>query len=282
MVTAQQLLELEGVEADAFCSLQNFDNGVGAVFGGQLLGLALHAAARTAPPWPAHTLSGYFLKASRVDTPLELRVTRSGDGRRFATRHVVASQHGQAVFELLASFHEQEPGVAFVAPLAALHSRPEALPTLASYAAANAERFPAYLLPHYTHPSPFELRPVDPESFFFSGSQTRDFWLRVPTASGLASSLHQSLLAAASDYWLPSAAAKLPPPDACRPGFRLVSLNHSLWFHHPWHAEGWLLYRTETEWAGEGRALSRGRLYDATQRLVATAMQEFLLRLERA
>jgi acyl-CoA thioesterase-2 len=92
--------------------------------------------------------------------------------------------------------------------------------------------------------------------------------------------VHRCVLAFMSDYWL-AAVAGSPhrSPSSASNDFAVASLNHSLWFHGPMRTDDWLLYRTESPWAGEGRGMARGLIYDRAGRLVASAVQEISLRL---
>src|ERR1700761_2865736 len=104
MLSATDLLNLEALGEGRFRSRHNLDNGTGVIFGGHMLALALAAAQREAPAWPAHSLSGFFLRAGIIAEPVELTVERVSDGRRFASRRVLARQSGRPAFDLLCSF----------------------------------------------------------------------------------------------------------------------------------------------------------------------------------
>ena len=58
-----------------------------------------------------HSLHAYFLRPGDPKAPILYDVDRLRDGRSFTTRRVVAIQHGQAIFNLQASFHSYEPGL---------------------------------------------------------------------------------------------------------------------------------------------------------------------------
>ena len=89
---------------------------------------------------------------------------------------------------------------------------------------------------------------------------------------------HQCLLACLSDYWLAGVAAGQHRSPITADGFSIVSLNHSLWFHAPARADQWLLYRSESPWAGDGRGIARALLYDREGTLIASVAQEAALR----
>src|SRR5689334_6354154 len=105
-----QLLALERIEENLFRG-QSQDLGWGTVFGGQVLGQALSAAAQTVPrERRVHSLHAYFLRPGDVSRPIVYDVDRIRDGSSFTTRRVVAIQNGHAIFNLAASFQKDEDG----------------------------------------------------------------------------------------------------------------------------------------------------------------------------
>uniref|UniRef100_UPI001952F9BD acyl-CoA thioesterase n=1 Tax=Stenotrophomonas maltophilia TaxID=40324 RepID=UPI001952F9BD len=69
------------------------------VFGGQVVGQALVAAARPVPSTrPPHSLHAYFLLGGDPKVPIIYEVERIRDGGSFTTRRVKAVQHGRAIF----------------------------------------------------------------------------------------------------------------------------------------------------------------------------------------
>ena len=104
------LLRLERIEKNLFRG-QSQDLGWGRVFGGQVVGQALSAAAQTVPAERSvHSLHGYFLRPGDAGTPIVYDVDPIRDGGSFTTRRVKAIQGGQAIFTLEASFQPEEPG----------------------------------------------------------------------------------------------------------------------------------------------------------------------------
>src|SRR5687767_5663601 len=88
------------------------DDGPGRLFGGQVAGQSLRAATLTVDPDRAvHSLHAYFIRPGKPNVALRLHVERTRDGRSFTTRQVTATQHGEPIFILSASFHHAEPGV---------------------------------------------------------------------------------------------------------------------------------------------------------------------------
>ena len=104
------LLELEQLEVDLFRG-ESRDIGAAQVFGGQVLGQALSAAAATVvDERVVHSLHAYFLRRGDFNAPIVYQVDRSLDGHSFSNRRVVAIQHGQQIFNMAASFQTQEGG----------------------------------------------------------------------------------------------------------------------------------------------------------------------------
>lgn len=279
-IIAAQLLDLQTVEHDLFRSHHAQANPAGALFGGQVLAQGLTAAARTVPGWPAHSLHGYFLRAGDAKLPVDYRVERLRDGRRFAARAIKASQNGRVIFHLHCSFHDPEPGASHQQTAPTGVPGPEALLPLNTYVAAHADRLPAATVANYTAPFPLELRLVAPETYFFAPGQApnRAFWVRMPSAHGTADRDQNALLAFLADYWLAGIAVGPERLSTNSQKLSINSLDHAMWFHRPARAEEWLLYLCDTPSGGEGRGLARGLLYDRSGRLVATTSQEALFR----
>ena len=62
------------------------------------------------------------------------------------------------------------------------------------------------------------------------------------------------------------------------PEFAVASLDHALWFHRPFRADDWLLYVQDSPNTAGGRGMARGLIYARDGRLVASVMQEGLIR----
>jgi acyl-CoA thioesterase-2 len=278
---ARALLDLEQVDRYRFRSVRNLDNGRRAIFGGQPIAQGLAAARRTIDGWPAHNVSGQYLRAGAPEVPVDYRVEPVRDGRRYASRRVLASQNGRPIFDMLCAFHDPEDGPRHQYAERPASPPPDALESTASFVQRNAHRLPPGMAEIYTLPFPVELRPIDPEAVFFEplAAPKRDFWLRMPSAAEIADPLdHQALLAFLSDYWLAGTVGAMHVRPGDGEHVATVTLNHNLWFHAPVRADAWLLHQTDSPWAGDGRGLARGLLYDEDGRLVATTAQEISIR----
>src|SRR3954468_10656546 len=152
-----ELLDLEKIEENLFRGCQP-DEDRQRVFGGQVAGQALVAAARTVEPdsW-VHSLHAYFLRPGDTRIPILYMVDRIRDGLSFVTRRVTAVQHGRAIFSLSASFQVPEDGFDHSEPMPDVPD-PESLPTLRE---AWADRAAEAGDPRFEPDLPLDLRNCD-------------------------------------------------------------------------------------------------------------------------
>src|SRR6202453_5433441 len=92
-----KVMTLERLELDLFRG-ESRDIGSPQVFGGQVLGQALMAAAATVEGRDAHSLHAYFLRRGDFNSPIVYEVDRAGAGTHFSTRRVIAIQYGAQIF----------------------------------------------------------------------------------------------------------------------------------------------------------------------------------------
>jgi acyl-CoA thioesterase-2 len=251
-------------------------------FGGEVAGQALVAAGRTVPDdRRVHSLHSYFLRPGDPGSPILYTVDPIRDGRSFTTRRVVAVQHGEPIFHLSASFAVPADGLAHQVPRLTA-GPPESLPTAEESLRDADERSRAWLAA-ITTAFPIELRfPEEPPRVANVRGERREplqrVWLRSAQPLGEDPLLHVCAATYASDLLLLSSA--LPPHAVVidDPGIFLASLDHAMWFHAPFRADDWLCYEQEGFWAGHSRALCRGSLFDRDGTLVASVMQEGLVR----
>jgi acyl-CoA thioesterase-2 len=58
----------------------------------------------------------------------------------------------------------------------------------------------------------------------------------------------------------------------------MASLDHAMWFHRPIRVDDWILYDSESPSASGARGLGTGSFFAADGRLLATVVQEGLIR----
>jgi acyl-CoA thioesterase-2 len=280
------LLDLEPIEVNLFRGVQPDDDRQ-RVFGGQVAGQALVAASRTVeePGRLVHSLHAYFLRPGDPNVPILYEVDRIRDGRSFTTRRVVAVQHGRAIFNLQASFHEPEPGFDFqiVGPVDV--APPESLPD-------HRERIDAYLAscpdPEVAaklgtgddRPRPIDLRYVTPELLLDRGSTGNGLlvWLRANGSLPDDPVLHACIVTYASDMTLLDAAIRPLGKSWLTDSLMMASLDHAMWFHRPFRADEWLLYEQRAFSSSSARALAGGSIFTADGQLAVNVAQEGLIR----
>lgn len=274
------LLDLEPLEVNIYRGL-NRDIGSTRVFGGQVFAQALVAARRTVDePREAHSVHGYFILPGDLAAPIVYFVDRLRDGASFATRRVTAIQHGQAIFNLSASFHRTESGLAHQPAMPDVPS-PDELTSELTLLRQMADRIPERYRATWTQDRPIDFRPVAAVDWFEPEARapSRRLWFRAQGRMPDEPLLHQAVLAYASDYSLLTTAL-LPHGVPYRtPGLQLASLDHSLWLHRPFRADEWLLYSIDSPVSFGARGFARGAIFSEAGDLVASVAQEGLMRL---
>ena len=61
--------------------------------------------------------------------------------------------------------------------------------------------------------------------------------------------------------------------------YQIASLDHAMWFHRKFRADEWLLYALDSPSASNANGFNRGSIYTQDGTLVASAVQEGLIRL---
>ncbi len=274
-----ELLRLERIEAHLFRG-QSQDLGWGAIFGGQVLGQALSAAAQTVPGGrSAHSLHGYFLRRGDASRPVIYEVDPIRDGKSFATRRVVAIQGGRAIFNLSASFQVDEGGLEHQSPMPTVPG-PEGLESELTRNHRHAERIPAAFRERALAERPIEVRPVEGYSSLRprKAPPRRSVWYRAVDPLPDDPALHRYLLAYASDFQFLVTAMQPHGVSWLTPGMQVASLDHAMWFHRPFRFDDWLLHVIESPSASGARGLVRGHFFDRHGNLVASTAQEGLMR----
>jgi acyl-CoA thioesterase-2 len=273
------LLALERIDRDLFRG-RSQDLGWHSIFGGQVFGQALSAATQTVgAERPVHSAHGYFLRAGDLGRPIVYQVDRLRDGKSFTTRRVVAVQEGVPIFSLAASFQVEESGLEHQDAAPDVPT-PESLPSERELVRALADKLPEVVRARATAERPIEIRPVDALNPLAPVVRppSRRVWYRAVDRLPDAPALHRYLLAYASDFSFLGTALDPHGVSWLTPGMQVASLAHAMWFHRPFRVDEWLLYDVESPSASGARGLVRGRFFDRSGRLVASASQEGLIR----
>jgi acyl-CoA thioesterase-2 len=270
------LLDLEAIEVNIFRGVSPHENRQ-RVFGGQVAGQALVAAARTVEQGMVHSLHAYFLRPGDPNIPILYEVDRIRDGRSFTTRRVVAIQHGQAIFNLQCSFHVREPGLEHQLPMPEGIPDPESLPDFKTRMAPYRELLGDW----YDRPRPIDTRYVDAPPVERANHRTpfQKVWLRADGVLPDSSVLHACVATYASDMTLLDTTL-LPHGISWHENkVQMASLDHAMWFHRPFRADEWLLYDQGTTSTSDSRGLAYGFIFTRAGDLVITVVQEGLIRI---
>jgi acyl-CoA thioesterase len=238
------------------------DIGHGVVFGGQLMAQALVAGQRGHEGKVAETLHVVFARAARPDLPLDIVVEPMQAGRSLASTTVTISQDDRLCVRAVVLLTADEPDLV-----------------------RHADPAPAGTAPPADGDGPAEWQVVvvddvdvsDPE---LVGPPDLDVWTRFPGAPD-DRVVDQALLAFATDGFLIGTAMR--PHAGVGQSQAHVTLttgvlSHTLSFHEPTRADRWLLLTNHSSYAGRGRTHGRAQVFDEHGALVASYVQDAMVR----
>lgn len=271
-----QRLELTRVDRDIFTGYCHAGAPLRA-FGGQVAAQALVAAGQTVDldTRHVHSLHGYFLRPGHTADPIVYLVDRPRDGRSFSTRLVRAVQYGETIFTMSASFAVDESGPQHAITMPEVPSpeevEPAVLPALAAGPRLRDLGYPGERL--------IDVRLVDPVVVrdLTGGRAQRMAWFRTLDPLPDDPLLQVCALTYFSDITLPGTTLEPLTQDE-RDSLQLASIDHAMWFHRPFRADEWVLFVQDSHVANGGHGLTRGEFFRGDGALVATAVQEVLLR----
>jgi len=237
----------------------------GVVFGGQLLAQTIVAAAATDPAKEVKSVHTIFARGGALDTPLDIDVDVMHSGRAFGSVTVTISQGDRLCTRSLVLLSASEPDLI-------RHQDP--MPAVDPPAAAT---------PSGHGGDWWEIRTVggvdlsDPDAV---GPPELSVWTRFPDAPTDLTTA-RALLAYATDGFLIGTAMR--PHEGVGQALAHVSIStsvitHTLTFHEPFDPGHWLLLAQESPYAGRGRSYGRGTVFTEDGRLVASFVQENMIR----
>jgi acyl-CoA thioesterase II len=181
---------------------------------------------------------------------------------------------------MAASFQMAETGLEHATAAPAV-TPPEALLNEAQLGELHGDRIPE---PQRTlwreRDRPLEFRPVDVTDPFnpIAAAPIGRHWCRAAAPFVVAEPVMRALFAYASDMTLLDTCL-LPHAIAWSDKrLQVASLDHAIWFNTTPDLNDWLLFDQDSPVAGGGRGLNRGIVYDRAGAVVATLMQEGLIR----
>ena len=272
-----QLLELQPLQKN--CFVANNESQAGArLFGGQVLAQALKAAALTiVDERVACSVHAYFLRPGSSKRETIYKVENTRDGRRFSTRAVEASQGKHVIFTAQVSF--QMPEIGFEHQIdCAQYPLPETMEDDVVIA-KKLDPSRTEAMPWLLRERAFEIRSLYSLDVPLPTEPIKPAWLQARGTLADDPLLHQCLFAYSTDMGLMSTSLMPHLPQHPRRNFQGVSLDHAIWFHHPFRVDEWLMHDRHSPVTAFCRGLNRASMYDISGKLVASSIQESLIRL---
>ncbi|BBY02446.1 hypothetical protein A5692_15760 [Mycobacterium sp. E342] len=251
------------------------DIGMPRVFGGQLAGQALMAAAKTVEEKRLpHSVQSHFLSAGLIGPPIDFRVERLRDSRSFSDRHVIAEQQGRQLLSMQASFHAPETGPEHQLAAEAVDGPPKA--------GAAMRPFPDDWAEFYRRWSSLDVdwcpdsNGRKPLTTTGKGTLPR-LWVRTSTPFEGPQAVHSAIAICVADLTLLRSSFS-PHEIGPHNDVQTFTLDHSVWFHRPFRIDQWLRFDHLSPSASEGRAFCVGGFFDERGNHVASATQVGLIR----
>ncbi len=273
------LLSLEVIEHGLYRG-QSQDLGFKSVFGGQVIGQALSAAKEmVSEELSVHSFHSYFLRPGDASKPIVYDGEAIRDGKSFCTRRVKAIQNGKVIFYMTASFQRPEEGFEHQSAMPNVPG-PENLQSDLDYYRENEHLIPDKIRSKLICEKPIEMRPVNLHSPFepHVAEPARYVWFRANGDMPSDPRIHKYLLAYASDFQFLPTALQPHGTSFMLPDMQVATIDHAMWFHQDFRIDDWLLYSIDSPRASGGRGLVRGQFFNRQRQLVASTIQEGVIR----
>ena len=255
--------------------------GNGRIYGGLVFAQSMRAAQATvATDRMAHSAHAYFLRPGDPEQPITYAVDRIRDGGTFTTRRVVAHQGDRAIFNLSTSFQVPEE-----APSRQLDAEIPDEPRGEAYEEGivrGAAALGGTITREQLGSLPVSILVEDGLDMTAESGGDREpelrAWFKAVGPLPDEPALHQAILAYASDQTIVVAAQHPMPWGIMDPNTQSASLDHAIWFHDAFRIDEWIYAVHDSPVLKGSRALGRVLFYARDGRLVASAVQEGLMR----
>ena len=239
----------------------NVHTGHPVVFGGQLLAQSMIAALKGNEGKSVKTLHTVFARAASPEAGVEIVVDPVHAGRAMASSTVTVSQGDRICTRSMVLMSAAEPDLIRHAEPAPALAAPEGEPTGDDWAVQIVDG-------------------VDLSDPAQVGPPELDVWTAFPGAPD-DDHTSQALLAFATDGFLIGTAMR--PHQGVGQAQAHVSistgvLSHTITFHEPFSAAHWMLLAHRSLYAGHGRSYGRADCYRADGTLVASFVQDSMIR----
>jgi acyl-CoA thioesterase II len=248
------------------------------VYGGQVLAQCVNAAIQTVDPGrQIHSQHAYFLRPGNPSKPITLEVERARDGFSFSSRRVVALQDEKPILVSSMSFQAPSTGDDYQIDMPLDVVPPEELTSERQLSLEAGNLDESFMI---TTGEELDIRVVEPIDWDNLAPREPELkvWMKTAGAVPDQPGLQETLLAYLSDAFLIDVCLIAHGRHFAGDDYQVASLDHALWFHEEFCTDEWLLHIVEAERVGGGRGLARGSFYTQDGRLVATSMQQGVMR----
>ena len=273
------LLKLEKIE-DGIYRGQSQDLGFKALFGGQVMGQAVSASLETVDEERViHSLHSYFLRPGDAEKPVVYEVENIRDGKSFNTRRVKAIQNGKPIYYMTASFQKHEQGFEHQTTMPDVPP-PEEVSSYSDFIFDHQEFLSDDIRGKFLSEKPIEVRPIQKYNWVHPSKSEPlcQMWIKANGSLSDDPNVHFCMLSYCSDFQFLTTSLMPHAATHWDPNFQIATVDHAMWFHRPFRIDEWLLYSTESPSAYGGRGLVKGQIFNQKGDLVASTMQEGVIR----
>ncbi|HVT42310.1 MAG TPA: acyl-CoA thioesterase domain-containing protein [Acidimicrobiales bacterium] len=255
-------LEPAGVDRYRATSVQS---DYGMVWGGQLLAQSVMGALAGQEGKAVKTLHTVFARPAKADAPLDITVDRMHAGRSLASSTVTISQDDQVITRALALLSAEEPDVI-------RHGDAPRRPSSPDDVAGDLRVNGAW--------EAGIVGGVDVGDPDLVGPPELDVWARFVGAPA-DPAIDQALLAFSTETFLIGTAMRPHAGVGQSQAHVTLStgvLTHTMTYHEPCRASEWHLLQMWASYTGHGRSYGRGDVFDLDGTLVASFVQDAMIR----
>ncbi|WP_085238571.1 acyl-CoA thioesterase II [Mycobacterium europaeum] len=248
-------------------------------FGGQLMAQSFVASSRTLvrDDLPPSALSVHFVNGGDTAKDIEFHVIKLRDERRFANRRVDAVQDGVLLSSAMVSYMAGGRGLEHAVDPPRV-GEPETQPPIGELLRGYEET-----VPHFVNAlQPIEWRYTNDPAWVMREKGDRlphnRVWMKAGGAMPDDPVLHAATMVYSSDT---TVLDSVITTHGLSWGFDRIfaaSANHSIWFHRQVNFDDWVLYSTSSPVAADSRGLGTGHFFDRSGRVLATVVQEGVLK----
>ncbi|MGB3351699.1 MAG: acyl-CoA thioesterase II [Mycobacterium sp.] len=271
------ILQLDRLDDSLFLGTHPSKNPI-RTFGGQMMAQAFVAAGRSLDnQLPPSAMSVHFIAGGDPELDLEFHVVRLRDERRFANRRVDVMQKGQLLTSAMVSYLTGGRGLEHGVEAPQLDD-PENLPPIDDLLRGYED-----VVPHFANAlRPIEWRYTNDPAWVMRDKGERlahnRVWMKARGAMPDDPVLHGAALVYSSDTTVLDSIITTHGLSWGYDRIFAVTTNHSVWFHRPFRFDDWLLYSTTSPVAADSRGLGSGHFFDGSGRLLATVVQEGIVK----